>query len=85
MFDAVKDFVKKMDVMFSRYYEDGCLDEYVCEEYDPEFVVGAKDADYVWDALDGAIHIYNIEHNTELCFDQSYNERTGRYHFTISE
>lgn len=59
---AVKDFVKKMDVLFSQYKKDGCLDNYILEDEFPEFIVNAKDADYVWAAIDGAIHLYNLEH-----------------------
>lgn len=83
--DATRDFVKKMDVLFTQYKKDGCLDDYILEDEFPEFAVSAKDASYVWAAIDGAIHLYNLEHGTTLSFDQSYNEMTERYSFIISE
>lgn len=85
MRDATKDFVKKMDVLFTQYKKDGCLDDYILEDEFPEFIIDTKDENYMWAALDGALHLYNLEHGTKLSFDQSYNEMTGHYSFIISE
>lgn len=85
MKDATKDFVEKMDVLFTQYSKDGCLDNYILEDEFPEFIVGKKDAVYVWAAIDGAIHLYNLEHRTTLSFDQTTNEAIGRCHFIIYE
>ena len=64
----VADFLNKMDVMFKQYKEDGCLDGY---HRDGNFLtVGKKDASYMWAALDGAVHLYNMVHpGNELIVD----------------
>lgn len=56
----VSDFCEKMDVLFKKYKKDGILDRY--HRDGKFFTVGKKDASYVWAALDGAIHIYNMVH-----------------------
>lgn len=67
----VNDFMEKMNILFKRYQEDGCMDNY---SRDGEFfTVGKEDADYMWSALDGAIHMYNMIHpGNELIVDH-YN------------
>lgn len=64
----VTDFLDKMDVMFKHYKEDGCLDKY---HRDGSFLtVDKKDAAYMWAALDGAVHLYNMVHpGNELIVD----------------
>lgn len=64
----VADFLDKMDVLFKRYKKDGCLDRY---HRDGNFLtVGKKDAAYMWAALDGAVHLYNMVHpGNELVAD----------------
>lgn len=64
----VDDFLDKMDVMFKQYKKDGCLDGY---HRDGDFLtVGKKDAAYMWAALDGAVHLYNMVHpGNELIVD----------------
>lgn len=64
----VADFLDKMDVMFKQYKKDGCLDGY---HRDGNFLtVGKKDASYMWAALDGAVHLYNMMHpGNELIVD----------------
>lgn len=56
----VQDFCEKMDVLFKRYEKDGCMDRY--RRDGDLFTVGKKDAPYMWGALDGAIHMYNMIH-----------------------
>lgn len=56
----VQDFCEKMDVLFKKYEKDGCMDDY--RRDDKYFTVGKKDANYMWCALDGAIHMYNMIH-----------------------
>lgn len=56
----VEDFCEKMDVLFKRYKEDGCMEGYHRDGH--LLTVGKKDAGYMWCALDGAVHLYNMMH-----------------------
>ena len=56
----VDDFCEKMDILFKRYKEDGCMDRY--HRDGKFFTVDKKDAAYMWCALDGAVHLYNMMH-----------------------
>lgn len=64
----VEDFCVKMDVLFKIYKEEGVLDSYHRDGV--FFTVGKKDSSYVWAALDGAVHMYNMMHpGNELIAD----------------
>lgn len=64
----VQDFCEKMDTLFKKYERNGCMDGY--HKDDKYFTVGKKDAGYMWCALDGAVHMYNMIHpGNELIAD----------------
>lgn len=58
----VKDFSEKMDALFRAYQNDGCMENYSYKYVEKDciayFTVGMKDNEYVYSALDGALHIY---------------------------
>lgn len=64
----VEDFCEKMDILFKGYKKDGCMEGY---HRDGHFLtVGKKDAKYMWSALDGAVHLYNMMHpGNEIIMD----------------
>ena len=70
--DYITDFMDKMDKIFSAYAKDDCMDDYRREGN--TFYVGKKDEAYVWSALDGAVHLYNLEHpDANLSLDSGCN------------
>lgn len=83
----LKELLKNVDTIFSRYAEDDVLDHYVYEDESevPEIVVGAKDSVYVWAALDGMVQLWNTLYKTNISFDEEVNEETTNVSFIFME
>lgn len=83
----LKEFLKNVDTIFSRYAADDVLAHYVYEDESivPEIVVGAEDSIYAWAALDGMVQLWNELYKTNISFDDETNEETGNVSYVFME
>lgn len=83
----LKNLLKNVDTIFSRYAEDDVLDHYVYEDESevPEIIVGEKDSVYAWAALDGIVHLWNELYKTNISFEEEVNEEAKIVSFVFME
>lgn len=83
----LKEFLKNVDTIFSRYAEDDVLTHYVYEDESivPEIVIGVEDSIYAWAALDGMVNLWNELYKTNISFDEEINEETGKVSYVFME